>query len=247
MSESPVTESPDPIETASTKIVGWGTMAVMTAEGIVSARAGRSSRQDEAAGQDDQDRTSRAERAQAAADKAKFSIMLDPRTAQAAGPVTTLQAWKAAVGHLDDERARTAADVAEARLREQAPDLMRHYDQQRIAGLGRADAMRAATLENDRERRQRRERREPGDPARPERHPDRSARSGGPAGRPGTGAAAEEPAGGRRRPAANSVHQRTWNGPVGPSGKPVIQASAAAPGTSVRARVRGLRRLVRGR
>lgn len=245
MSESPVTESPDPIETASTKIVGWGTMAVMTAEGVVSARAGRGSRQDEAAeqddqdDQDDQDRTSRAERAQAAADKAKFSIMLDPQTAQAAGQAATLQAWEAAVGHPDDDRARTAADIAEARLREQAPDLMRHYDQQRIAGLGRADAMRAASLDHDGQRG------EPGDRAGAERDPDPSSRADGPAGRPEPGVAGEEPTG--ASVAANSVHQRAWDGPVGPSGKPVFEAPAAAPGTSVRARVRGLRRLVRGR
>lgn len=131
-----------PEREASAKLAQHLAIAVQVAEAVIRLRAHRTENR---AG-DTQQATgaARAERtAQHAADRVVFSRALDSKWTQEANLIDLGRAWGAATGWADtDPSADIAAERVEARMREQAPNAMARYDEQRADGTSRVDAMR---------------------------------------------------------------------------------------------------------
>lgn len=233
MTESPTTDQPDPIGEASNKTVGGLTATAMAAEGTISALRNKGSSRAEGQQQIQRQAINREEHAQVAADKTTYSIMLDPTTATKAGPVATMQAWKAAVGYPDDPRARKALDLAESRLRQISPDLMKRYDRNRLAGESRQDAMAHGIVETHQDHRGRRARPHGGrttttPPTANNRltahtsHPHPATRHPAPTSGPTTTAGDPGVTGTGTAPSPHSATATQWTGPVSANGNPLI-------------------------
>lgn len=259
MSESPTTDQPEPIGEASNKLVGGLTATAMAAEGAVSALRNRGNSREAGHEQVQRQAIDREAEAQIAADKATYSVMLDPKTATKAGPVATMDAWKAAARHPDDPRAMKALDLAESRLRQISPDLMKRYDRNRLAGESRHDAMAHSIVETNQAHRAGRARPHGGrttttppkannlltahasSPGPPPRHATAAGvtTAGGPA-------AADGATGTATAPPPHSAAVSQWNGPVSANGKPIITGTIthtpATTGTATTpmARLRGM-------
>ena len=131
----------DPIAQASAKAMTWASLAAAAAEAFAQLAAMR------AAERADRDRARaqilRADRhARYARDQLGWQPMLDPNRHPASSVKEAGLAWASAQGWRGDPAADQAASLAEARLRQLRPDVMRLWDLHRAGGMDPVAAMR---------------------------------------------------------------------------------------------------------